>query len=661
MMDCMDPIVPPAFPLAPPDAAAETDLDQAVASAREVLADRQANDGHWVFELEADATIPAEYILLEHFLDRIDAPLQQRLGRYLRRIQGAHGGWPLYHDGRMDLSASVKAYFALKAVGDDPEAAHMRRARAAILAMGGAERANVFTRFQLALFGQIPWRGTPVMPVELMLMPRWFFFNIWNMSYWSRVVVAPLLVLAAHRPRARNPRGISVRELFVRDPETVRDWTRGPYRSVWGRVFKLVDAVLRVTDPLSPRPLRRLAIRRARHFVEERLNGEDGLGAIYPAMANSVMMYDVLGIAPDQPGPDQAWRSVRKLLVDHGEESYCQPCMSPIWDTGLAGHAMIEAAISERDTTPTAQGLSAASAWLRDRQVLDVKGDWAVQRPDLAPGGWAFQYRNDHYPDVDDTAVVAMLLHRLADPANDEAVERARIWVLGMQSSNGGWGAFDVDNNHDVLNHIPFADHGALLDPPTADVAARCISFLAQLGNPGDRPAIERGIAYLKREQEADGSWFGRWGTNYIYGTWSVLCALNVAGIGADDPVVRRAVVWLLSVQRRDGGWGEDCASFEGAAPGRYTQSLPSQTAWALLGLMAAGERDHPGVARGIDYLIRTQDAGGEWQELPYNAVGFPKVFYLRYHGYRMFFPLFALARFRNLGQGNSRRVEYGF
>ncbi|WP_428396011.1 squalene--hopene cyclase [Lichenicoccus sp.] len=660
-MDCVEPTLTPADPLVAPDWVAEPDLDRAVASAKAALAERQADDGHWVFELEADATIPAEYILLEHFLDRIDAPLQQRLGRYLRRIQGVHGGWPLYHGGRMDLSASVKAYFALKAVGDDPEAAHMRRARAAILAMGGAERANVFTRFQLALFGQIPWRGTPVMPVELMLMPRWFFFNIWNMSYWSRVVVAPLLVLAAHRPQARNPHGVAVRELFVRDPETVRDWTRGPYRSVWGRVFKLVDAVLRVTDPLSPRLLRRLAIRRARRFVEERLNGEDGLGAIYPAMANSVMMYDVLGIAASEPGPDLAWRSVRKLLVHHGEESYCQPCMSPIWDTGLAGHAMIEAAISEADSGPTAPGLSAASAWLRDRQVLDVKGDWAVQRPDLAPGGWAFQYRNDHYPDVDDTAVVAMLLHRLADPANDEAVERARIWVLGMQSGNGGWGAFDVDNNHDVLNHIPFADHGALLDPPTADVAARCISFLAQLGNPADRPAIARGIAYLRREQEADGSWFGRWGTNYIYGTWSVLCALNVAGLGADDATVRRAVAWLLSVQRADGGWGEDCASFEGATPGRYTQSLPSQTAWALLGLMAAGERDHPATVRGIDYLIRTQDAAGEWQELPYNAVGFPKVFYLRYHGYRMFFPLLALARFRNLGQANSRRVAYGF
>ena len=490
----------------------EVELDQVIASAHEALASRQGSDGHWVFELEADATIPAEYILLEHFLDRIDAPLQARLGKYLRRIQGAHGGWPLYHDGRIDLSASVKAYFALKAVGDDADAPHMRRAREAILALGGAGRANVFTRFQLALFGQIPWRGVPVMPVELMLMPPWFFFNIWNMSYWSRVVVAPLLVLAAHKPRARNPRGIDVRELFVVPPEQVRKWTRGPYRSVWGRVFKQVDSILRVVDPFTPALLRGVAIRRARRFVEDRLNGEDGLGAIYPAMANSVMMYDVLGVPTDHPSAAAAWRSVRNLIVDHGEESYCQPCVSPIWDTGLAGHAMIEAASGLADLPrgesahATGERLAAAAAWLRERQVLDVKGDWAVQRPDLPPGGWAFQYRNDYYPDVDDTAVVAMLLHRQdivsGDPANRDAIERARIWVVGMQSSNGGWGAFDVDNNHDVLNHIPFADHGALLDPPTADVAARCISFLAQLGHAEDRAVIERGVAYLRREQE---------------------------------------------------------------------------------------------------------------------------------------------------------------
>ncbi len=655
--------------LTSPDIAlCDSQLDQVIANARTALARRQGHDGHWVFELEADASIPAEYILLEHFLGRIDAPLQVRLGRYLRRIQGRHGGWPLYHDGEINLSVSVKAYFALKAIGDDAGAPHMRRAREAILALGGAERSNVFTRFQLALFGEIPWHGTPVMPVELMLMPRWFFFNIWNMSYWSRVVTAPLLVLATFRPRARNPQLVTIRELFATPPEQIRDWTHGPYRSIWGLVFKQVDRVLRVADPLTPPPLRRLAVRRAVRFVEERLNGEDGLGAIYPAMANSVMMYDALGVRADAPGPAAAWRAIRNLMVDRADESYCQPCVSPIWDTGLAAHAMIEAASGRsRDdaAAENARRLHDAAAWLRDRQVLDVKGDWAIQRPDLAPGGWAFQYRNDYYPDVDDTAVVGMLLHRESlasgDPASSEAIARARAWVVGMQSGNGGWGAFDVDNDHDILNHIPFADHGALLDPPTADVAARCISFLAQLNHPEDRPAIARGIEYLRREQEADGSWFGRWGTNYIYGTWSVLCALNAAGLGPDDPAVRRATDWLISVQRDDGGWGEDCASFEGAPPGRYKEALPSQTAWALLGLMAAGQRDHPATVRGIASLVRTQDQDGEWQESPYNAVGFPRVFYLRYHGYRMFFPLLALARYRNLGQGNSRQVAYGF
>ena len=642
-------------------------LTAAIERAQSALATRQGPDGHWLFDLEADATIPAEYILLEHYLDRIDMGLQRRLGLYLRRIQGEHGGWPLYHGGRFDLSATVKAYFALKAIGDDVDAPHMARARSAILAAGGAERANVFTRFQLALFGQIPWRGTPCMPVEIMLLPRWFFFNIWNTSYWSRTVMTPLLVLAALRPVARNPHRIGVRELFRADPERVRDWIRGPYRSPWGPVFKRIDATLRPLERLVPGPLRRHAIAAARRFVEPRLNGLDGLGAIYPAMANSVMMFDALGVPADDPRAATAWESVRRLLVDRGDgpedEAFCQPCVSPIWDTGLAGLALAEAAaaVPGAHSDATAARLDQAAAWLRPRQVLDVKGDWAVRNPGLAPGGWAFQYENPHYPDVDDTAVVGMLLHRHDPAGNAQALERARAWIVGMQSRNGGWGAFDIDNDLDLLNHIPFADHGALLDPPTADVTARCVSFLAQLGDAADRPVIERGIDFLRREQEADGSWFGRWGTNYIYGTWSVLCALNAAGLPHDDPMIARAVDWLLSVQRPDGGWGEDCASFEDATPGTYHESLPSQTGWALLGLMAAGQRNHPAVAHGIDHLTRTQDAGGEWQELPYNAVGFPRVFYLRYHGYRLFFPLMALARYRALGRSNGDRVQHGF
>jgi squalene-hopene/tetraprenyl-beta-curcumene cyclase len=626
-------------------------LDSAVQRAAAALLAHQREDGHFVFELEADATIPAEYVLLEHFLDRIDAPLQQKIGVYLRAIQAEHGGWPLFHDGAFNLSCSVKAYYALKAIGDDPAAPHMRRAREAILAAGGAERSNVFTRAQLALFGQVPWRAVPVMPLEIMHLPLWFPFHLSKVSYWSRTVIVPLLVLMAKRPVARNPRGVHVPELFRIPPDQVTDWIRGPYRSAWGRFFKGVDVALRAAQPYFPKRSAERAIEKAVAFVTERLNGDDGLGGIYPAIANSVMMFDTLGYAPDHPAADTAWRAVRKLLVVEDDRAYCQPCLSPVWDTSLAGHALAEAGIAT-DT---------ACAWLGERQIDKVVGDWSVRRPRIPPGGWAFQYANAHYPDVDDTAVVGMLLHRNGDPAHTDAIARARDWIIGMQSSDGGWGAFEPENTHLYLNHIPFADHGALLDPPTADVTARCVSFLAQIGMRPEEPVLARALAYLRREQEADGSWFGRWGTNYIYGTWSVLCALNAAGVPAADPAVRRAVEWLASVQRDDGGWGEDEESYAAAPRGRYKEGTASQTAWAVLGLMAAGAADHPAVGRGIDYLMRTQRDDGEWTELPYTAVGFPRVFYLRYHGYRRYFPAMALARYRNLRRGNSRRVAFGF
>ena len=625
----------------------------AVAADRAITALRahQRDDGHFVFELEADATIPAEYVLLEHFLDRIDTELQHKIGVYLRSVQGAHGGWPLFHDGAFNLSCSVKAYFALKAIGDDPDAPHMCRAREAILAAGGAERSNVFTRAQLALFGQVPWRAVPVMPLEIMHLPLWFPFHLSKVSYWSRTVIVPLLVLMAKQPRARNPRGVHVPELFRTPPERITDWIRGPYRSAWGRFFRGVDVVLRAVQPWFPRRGTQRAAEKAVAFVTERLNGDDGLGGIYPAIANSVMMFDTLGYPSDHPPARTAWRAVRKLLVIQDDRAYCQPCLSPVWDTGLAGHALAEAGV-ETDR---------ACAWLTPRQITNVVGDWSVRRPNLPPGGWAFQYENPHYPDVDDTAVVGMLLHRNGEPAYAQAIARARDWIVGMQSSDGGWGAFEPENTHLHLNHIPFADHGALLDPPTSDVTARCVSFLAQIGMPAEAPVLARALGFLRREQEADGSWFGRWGTNYIYGTWSALCALNAAGVPSDDPAVRRAVDWLARVQREDGGWGEDEESYADAAHGRYKESTASQTAWALLGLMAAGTADHPAAARGIEYLVATQRDDGEWTELPYTAVGFPRVFYLRYHGYRRYFPALALARYRNLRRGNTKRVVFGF
>jgi squalene-hopene/tetraprenyl-beta-curcumene cyclase len=634
-------------------------LDTAIETAKASLIGEQRADGHFVYELEADATIPAEYVLLEHYLDRIEPELEAKIGVYLRDIQGDHetnpGGWPLFHGGKFDISASVKAYYALKCIGDDPAAPHMVRARALILAHGGAARTNVFTRIQLALFGAVPWDACPVMPVELVLMPHWFPITMRKVSYWSRTVMTPLLVLMAKKPQARNPRNVRIDELFVTPPGLVRDWIRGPYKSGWGYFFKALDVVLRRVEPFFPYSTRDKAIAKAVAFIKERLNGEDGLGAIYPAMANSVMMYDMLGYPADHPDFAIAWAAVRKLLVIKQDRAYCQPCLSPVWDTALAGHALAEAGAD----------VGAACDWLIKRQVLDVVGDWADNTPGTRPGGWAFQYNNPHYPDVDDTAVVGMLLHRTGRADYAESISRAREWILGMQSTNGAWGAFDINNDRQYLNHIPFADHGALLDPPTEDVTARCISFLAQLGNLEDRPAILRGVAYLRRTQMPDGSWFGRWGTNYIYGTWSALCALNAAGVAHDDEMVARAVAWLIAKQRADGGWGEDCESYGDAPAGEFhgfaAQSLPSQTAWAMLGLMAAGQAAHEAVARGAAFLQGCQEADGSWTERAYNAVGFPRVFYLKYHGYPRFFPLLALSRFRGLLAKNDRVVQFGF
>ncbi len=640
-------------------------LEAAIGRATEALLQLQHEDGHWVFELEADATIPAEYILLKHFLgEPAPVELEAKIARYLQRIQGAHGGWPLFHDGGFNISASVKAYFALKMIGNSIEAPHMRRAREAILAHGGAATCNVFTRALLALYGEIPWRGVPVMPVEIMLLPRWFPFHLSKISYWARTVLVPLLVLMALKPRARNPRGVGIGELFVLPPEQVRQWPKGPHQvQPWSGLFGAIDRVLRLVEPWFPFASRRRAIDRAVAFVVERLNGEDGLGAIFPAMANTVVMFEILGYPRDDPRVVLARASVEKLLLVKEDEAYCQPCLSPVWDTALVCHALMEAG-GERAVAQALKGL----AWLKPRQVLDTVGDWADQRPEVRPGGWAFQYANPHYPDLDDTAVVVMAMDRalpLSAAAGGEdyraAIERGRQWVEGLQSRNGGWGAFDADNTCDYLNYIPFADHGALLDPPTADVTGRCLGMLAQLGETQDSPRAAAAIAYLQRIQMRDGSWYGRWGMNYIYGTWSVLAGLNAIGIDSAAPEVRRAVDWLVSIQNPDGGWGEDGESYKLDYTGHEpAPSTASQTAWALLGLMAAGEVEHPAVARGIRYLAATQAPDGTWPEERFTATGFPRVFYLRYHGYPKFFPLWALARYRNLTEGNTRAVLHG-
>ena len=641
----------------------KAELDRSIAAATKALHDHQQPDGHWVFELEADATIPAEYVLFRHQIGEPASPeIEAKIGNYLRRIQGEHGGWPLFQDGALDVSASVKAYFALKMIGDSPDAPHMARARDAIHAHGGAEKANVFTRFLMAFFGVVSWRAVPVLPIEIMLLPRWSPFHLTKISYWARTTMVPLMMLAALKIKAQNARGVGIDELFITPPSQVGFSPKAPHQSTaWFLLFRGIDAVLRVIEPMFPKKLRARAMAEAQAFVEERLNGEDGIGAIFPPMVNTVLMYDGLGYPKDHPPRATTLRGIDKLLAIHDDEAYCQPCVSPVWDTVLTGHALLEAGDAE-SVARARKGLD----WLKPLQVLDVKGDWAAKRPDVRPGGWAFQYANAHYPDLDDTAVVVMAMERAqrlkGTGEYDAAIARAKEWILGLQSRDGGFAAFDADNLEYYIDNIPFADHGAMLDAPTEDVTGRCVSMLAQLGETVETsPAMKRGVDYLIRTQLDEGSWYGRWGLNYIYGTWSVMCALNAAGVDHKSPTMRKAVDWLVKIQNPDGGWGEDGDSYKLDYKGyEAAPSTSSQTAWALLALMAAGEADHPAVHKGVAYLSQAQNEAGEWDETRYTATGFPRVFYLRYHGYRKFFPLWALARYRNLHSTNSRLVGVG-
>lgn len=624
-------------------------LEEAIAAARKAAFDIQHDNGHWCHELEADCTIPAEYVLMLHYFGESEPALEAKIGNYLRRRQGKDGGWPLYEAGAMDVSCSVKVYYALKLMGDDPDAEHMRRARKAIQARGGAARSNVFTRITLALFGELPWRGVPVVPVELVLLPRWFPIHLLKISYWSRTVVTPLAVLCSLKPRAANPLDVHVRELFLTPPEEEKHYFPEP-ESRLARFFLGLDKLGHLLDAHAPRWLRRHALKRAEQWMLPRLNGVDGLGAIFPAMVNACEALALLGYPADSPLLGKARKALRELLIEHDDEAYCQPCVSPVWDTGLTCLAMQED-VRDRPQPELDTALDKAHAWLLDKQLVESRGDWKLTHPKLAGGGWAFQYQNTFYPDLDDTAVIAWTLHQSPrrDETYAEAVTRAADWLVGMQSENGGFASFDADNNHGWLNEIPFADHGALLDPPTSDVSARVLTLLAQLDRPQDRQARERVLDFLRREQTRDGCWFGRWGTNYIYGTWSVLTAFQTCGIAPGDQAVRRAVAWLKQCQRDDGSWGETNDSyFDPELAGADTRGNAAQTAWALLGLMAAGETRSRAAARGARWLVQAQDAQGRWHDAGFNAPGFPRVFYLKYHGYSQYFPYWALARYRH-------------
>ncbi len=606
----------------------------------------QQAEGHWVFDLEADTTIPSEYVLLQKFLGIPVAPdLRERLANYIRGKQLDNGGWPLFYDGDENLSCTVKAYFALKILGDAMDAPHMIKARNLILGLGGASRVNVFTRITMALFGQIPWRTAPAMPVEIMLLPKWFFFHLHKISYWSRTVIVPLLILYARQPVCRLKPEEGISELFCEPAHTLRNIDRYRSGDSARSLLILLDRLLKVVQPFMPERPARKAVKIAERWTLKRM-GEGGLGAIFPAIANAVMALKVLGYPSDHPDFVRGLKSIEDLLVTHGSETFCQPCVSPIWDTCLSVSALREAGLPADH-----EAIKDAVDWLFQK-LITSRGDWAYRAPDLEPAGWAFQFENTYYPDVDDTPMVLMALQRAHAMDNVEyrnKMEKAVNWLVGMQSSDGGWGSFDIDNNYLYLNKIPFADHGALLDPSTSDLTGRCLELLCMLGYDRHFPPVAKGLKFLKKEQEACGAWFGRWGVNYIYGTWSVLKGLKQAGEDMSQPYIQKAAAWLKSCQNADNGWGESCNSYAGVSYAGQGKSTVSQTAWALLGLMAAGEVKSSAVQRGIHYLLTAQDRQGSWEEKLYTGTGFPMVFYLRYHGYCQYFALWALGEYRRL------------
>lgn len=632
------------------------------------LARQDQSEGYWVWELEADTTLTSEYLMLRRFLDRVDPEREEKAVRYLKATQLPDGGWPIYSDGPSEISASVKAYFALKLAGVSADEPFMLRARKCILAKGGVTSANVFTKITLALFGQYDWRGIPTMPPEIMLLPKRFYFSVYAISYWSRAVLIPLLVIFAKQPVCRIPFEQGIDELFVVPRREIR------YRSVpplkWDRFwlttrnfFIGLDALLKLYDRTPVGLLREKALRKAVSWMLDHLQGSGGLGAIYPAMANSLVALHCLGYDHHDPLVVKALREIEELevteMITAGghrvEAMHLQPCFSPIWDTALLLNTLTEAGLP-----PDHPVLQKAADWLLSKQTRGV-GDWRVSSPQAEPGGWYFQFENELYPDVDDSAVVLMALSkvRTADAERQRlAIRRGYRWVMAMQGSDGGWGAYDKDNNRIVFNYIPFADHRALLDPSTADLAGRCLEMLGTLGYDIGHPAVAPALVFLKREQEDDGSWYGRWGVNYIYGTWSVLAGLRAISEDMSAPYVRRAVAWLESKQNSDGGWGESCLSYADLAQSGKGESTPSQTAWALMALMAAGDGESFSVARGIQYLLRHQRGDGSWQEVRHTGTGFPRVFYLRYHGYCQYFPLWALAMYRNCKMRGKTRAD---
>ncbi|MEE9394430.1 MAG: squalene--hopene cyclase [Planctomycetota bacterium] len=617
----------------------------------QALTAAQNSDGHWVGELEGDTILSSEYVLLHYLLGRADRDREEleKCLRFLRRGQNEMGGFSLYPGGPSDVSASVKAYFALKLFGDDPDAPHMARARQRICDLGGIDACNTFTKLTLSLFGQVGWDECPAVPPELILFPKWFPFNIYEMSSWSRTIIIPLSLVWALKPCCEVPAAARIDELRV-DVATAVDYQRKEVdgtSKTWRLIFSSLDKAAKLAESvngkLKIRPLRKLAINRAMDWMKARFEKSDGLGAIFPPIFYSLVAFDALGYDEDEPHFKMAMESFKGLRVPSSDDEIrIQPCHSPVWDTSIALNAMAMAGLPESHDS-----MQSAADWLLAREVKSF-GDWSHKVKGVQPGGWYFEYQNEFYPDVDDTIMVMMALKRVAPEKADGALGRAMRWVWAMQSREGGWAAFDRDNNRRLLTNVPFADHNAMIDPPTADITARVLEMMGLFGIRKDNLDVQRAIKFIKREQDPIGPWYGRWGVNYIYGTWQVLRGLTEVGEDMEQPYIRRAADWLESVQNEDGGFGESIASYEDPSQMGQGMSTPSQTAWALMGLIAAGRADCKACRRAIDYFTTTQLSDGSWEEEYWTGTGFPKVFYLRYYLYRLYFPVMAVAMWRD-------------
>ena len=623
-------------------------LEKSIERGAHHLLSLQAEQGYWQGELEADTTLESDYIYYLYVLGKADPQRIAKLANYVRRHQLSDGGWSIYPGGPSELNATCKAYFALKLAGDSIDASHMAQARKIVHGLGGLEHTNSYVRFYLALVGAVGWELVPSIPPELMLLPNWCYINIYEMSSWTRGIVIPMAILCSLRPNWRLPARAQVDELFKNATRKTAAFDWSEHLVSWKNVFLALDRVLKLYEKLPWKPLRRRALREAESWVLDHIERTEGLAAIYPAMMNSIFALMALGHGPEDPLTLREIKEFSRFEIEDNDTIRMQPCVSPVWDTCIAMVSLEEAGLP-----PDHPALVKAADWMLSKQVLGP-GDWQIKNKDAEPGGWAFEFRNDFYPDVDDTAFVLMALQRVKHPDAkrvEGAIRRGIEWLLSMQNRDGGWGAFDRDNDRGFLCNIPFADHNAMIDPSTADVTARVVECLGRFGWPAGHPGVQRAVKFLLKDQSSDGSWFGRWGVNYVYGTSGVLRALETVSLTTSE-YCQRAVAWLRTVQKPDGSFGESLRSYDMPETKGQGPSTPSQTAWGLIGLLAGAGVNDSAVGTAVSYLVHQQEQDGSWNEPDFTGTGFPGVFYLKYHLYRNSFPVYALARYLNQSRG---------